>query len=137
MHQLRERRSALRFAAKRIRNQLREVFSGEWRKRDLLYSRASVLDGLKLARQRMRGIDLVVPISTDHHQVPQIRSSQEIVQQVERRGAEPLQVVEEQRERVLRPGEYADKSCEHQLETPLPVLGLKIRDGGLFSNDEF
>src|SRR6202022_1238599 len=46
MHQLREGRSALRFAAKRIRNQLREVFAGKRRKRDLLYPRTGVLDGL-------------------------------------------------------------------------------------------
>src|SRR5579863_5955969 len=85
----------------------------------------------------MRGIDLVVPISADYHQVPQIRSSQQILQQVERRGAEPLQVVEEQGERMLRPGEYADKPCEHQLEAPLRVLGLKLRDGGLLSDDKF
>src|SRR6266481_9568217 len=137
MHYLREGRSALRFAAKRIRNQLREVFAGERRKRDLLYPRTGVLDGLKLAHQRMHGIDLVVPISADQHQVLQIRSGQEILQQVERRRVEPLQVVEEQSERVLRPGEYGDKPPEHQLETPLRVLRLKIRDWWLFSNDEF
>src|SRR5258708_40313699 len=84
----------------------------------------------------MHGIDLVVPISTDQHQVLQIRASQEILQQVERRRVEPLQVVEEQRERVLRPSEYADKPPEHQLETPLGVLRLKIREWWLFSNDE-
>src|SRR5579864_2184850 len=101
MHQLRKGRSALRFAAKRIRNQLREVFAGERRKRDLLYRRTGVLDGLKLAPQRMHGIDFVVPICADQHQVLQIRPGQEILQQVERRQVEPLQVVEEQRERVL------------------------------------
>jgi len=43
--------------------------------------------------------------------VLQIRSGQQILQQVERRGVEPLQVVEEQRKRVLRPSEYADKTA--------------------------
>ena len=35
VHQLRERRCALRLAAKRVRNQLPEMLSGERRKRDL------------------------------------------------------------------------------------------------------
>src|ERR1700716_4204244 len=137
MHQLREGCSTLRFAAERIRNQLGEVFAGERRKRDLLYPRTRGLDGLKLAHQRMHGIDLIVPISADQHQVLQIRSGQEILQQVERRRIEPLEVVEKQRERVLGSSEYADKPPEHQFETPLRVLRLKIRDWYLFSNDEF
>ena len=137
MHQLRKGRSALRFAAKRVCNQLREVFAGERRKRDLLNRRTSVLDGLKLAHQRMHGINLVVPIGADQHKVLQIRSGQKILQQIERRRVEPLQVVEEQRERVLRPSEYADKPPEHHLETPLRVLRLKSRDWWLFSKDEF
>src|SRR4029077_2988157 len=128
MHQLRKGRSALRFAAKCIRNQLREVFAGERRKRDLLNPRTGVLDGLKLAYQRMHGIDLVVPISADQHQVLHIRSGQEILQQIERRRVEPLQVVEEQRERVFRLSEYADKPPEHHLEAPLRILRLQIRD---------
>src|SRR6267154_2585787 len=137
MHQLRERGGTLQFAAKRIRNQLLEVFAGKRSKRDLLYPCTGVLDSLKLAHQRMRGIDLVVSISADHHQVLQIRSGQEILQQVESRRVEPLQVVEEQSERVFRPSEYADKPPEHHLETPLCVLRFKIRDWWLFSEDEF
>src|SRR6266404_923001 len=137
MHQLRERGGTLQFAAKRIRNQLLEVFAGKRSKRDLLYPCTGVLDSLKLAHQRMRGIDLVVSISADQHQVLQIRSGQEILQQVESRRVEPLQVVEEQSERVFRPSEYADKPPEHHLETPLCVLRFKIRDWWLFSEDEF
>ena len=40
VHQLRQRGGALRFAAKRIRNQLSQVFTGEGRKDDLLHDRA-------------------------------------------------------------------------------------------------
>ena len=36
VHQLRERRGALRLAAKSVHDQLPEMLSGEWRKRDLL-----------------------------------------------------------------------------------------------------
>src|SRR5260370_32044816 len=72
VHHLRQRRGARRLAAKSVRNQLPEVFAGERRKRDRLYLRAGALDGFKLARQRMRGIHLVVPISADQQELLQI-----------------------------------------------------------------
>src|ERR1700730_15489467 len=117
MHKLREGRSALRFAAKRIRNQLREVFAGERRKRDLLYPRTGVLEDRKLASQRVHGIDLVVPRRAYQHQVLQIRSGQEIFQQVKRRRIKPLQVIKEQRKRVLGPSKDANKPPETHVET--------------------
>ena len=82
------------------------------------------------------GIDLVVAIGADQHEVLQIRPGQQILQEVERRRVEPLQVVEEQRQWMFRPGENADKPPKHQLETPLCVLWRKLRDGWLFSNDQ-
>ena len=70
----------------------------------------------------MGGIDFVVPIGADHQQVPHIRPGQQILEQVERRRIEPLQIVEEQGERMFRPGEDADEAPEHELKTPLRVL---------------
>src|SRR5260370_5149736 len=65
-----------------------------------------------------------------------IRTSQQIFEQIERCGIEPLQIVEEQGERMLRPREYTDKSTEHQPEPALLVLWRKFRDRWLFSYDE-
>src|ERR1700739_1743587 len=65
VQQLRQRLSAFRLAAKRICNQLRKVFACERRKLHLFDLSAGVLDGFKLARQRMRDIDLIAPISAD------------------------------------------------------------------------
>ena len=84
----------------------------------------------------MSGIDLVVPIGADQQQVPHIRLGQQILEQVERRRVEPLQIVEEQRQRMLRPREDADEAPEHQLETALRVLRRKLRDRRLFADDE-
>jgi hypothetical protein len=61
---------------------------------------------------------------------------QQILDQVQRCRVEPLQIVEEQRKRMFRPGEYADKPPEHQLETALRVLWRKIRHRWLFPDDE-
>ncbi len=93
------------------------MLSGERRKRDLRDLAAGGLDGVELPHQRMGGGDFVVAIGTDQHEVLQIRPGQQILQQIERRRVEPLQVVEEQRQRMLRPGEDADEPPKHQLET--------------------
>ena len=65
------------------------------------------------------GIDLIVPIGADQQQVLHVRLRQQILEQVERRRVEPLQIVEEQRQRMFRPREDADEAPEHQLETDL------------------
>ncbi len=59
----------------------------------------------------------------------------QVLDEVERRGIQPLQIVEEQRERVL-PREYAEEAPEHRLETALHVVRRQIRDRWLFSDHE-
>ena len=76
----------------------------------------------------MGGIDFVVAVGTDHHQVLHIRPGQQILEQVQRGRVEPLHIVEEQREWVLRPCEDADESPEYELEPALRVLWWQIRD---------
>ena len=58
----------------------------------------------------------------------QIRPGQQILQQVEGRSVEPLQIVEKQRQRMFRPGEYANEAPENEMETALRLLRLKLRD---------
>ena len=82
------------------------------------------------------GVDLVVAIGADQQQVPHVRLGQQILEQVERRRVEPLQIVEEQRQRMLRPGEHADEAAEHQLEPPLRLLRLELGDRRLLADDE-
>jgi len=53
----------------------------------------------------MSAIDLIVPVRTDQHQVLQIRLGQQILEQVERRRVQPLQIVKEQRQRMFLAGE--------------------------------
>ena len=43
----------------------------------------------------------------------------QVLEEVERRRIQPLQIVEEQRERVLRPREHAEEAPEHHLEAVL------------------
>src|SRR5262249_29074791 len=107
-YESRERCGVLRVATQGIGNQLAEMRAAERSKLDLAHRCAGISDGLELPCQRMRRIDLVVPIGTDQDEVLQIRPGQQILNEVERGGVEPLQIVEEQRKRMLRTGEYAD-----------------------------
>ena len=136
VHQLPQRRGARRLAAKRVRNQLIHMLTGEGRQPDLVYGRARVADRLELAHQRMGGSDLVVPVGADQHEVLQIRPGQHVLEQIERCGVEPLQVVEEERQRVLRPREDTDESPEHELEAPLRVLRRELGRRRLLADDE-
>ena len=78
----------------------------------------------------MGGIDLVVPICADQHQVLHIRTGSKILEQIERRRVEPLQIVEEQRQRMFRPREHSDKSPKDELESTLALCGGSSGTGG-------
>jgi len=83
----------------------------------------------------MGGIDFVVPVGTDQQQMLHIRPCQQILEQIERCRVEPLQIVEEQGERMFRPCEHADKSAEHQLKAALRLLRWELGDRWLFTYD--
>src|SRR5262245_11197725 len=121
---------------KRIRNQPFQVITRQGFKYDLLHCSSGLTDRFQFEHERMGRVDLVVPVGADQHQVPHIRLGQEILEEVEGCCVEPLQIVEEQGEGVLRSCEYADKSPEHQLEAALRVLRRKIGNRRLVSDDE-
>jgi hypothetical protein len=70
------------------------------------------------------------------HQVPHVRISNQVFEEFEGCGVQPLQIVEEQRKRVLRPSERAEESPEHQLEAVLRILRRQVWNGWLFPDDE-
>ena len=80
--------------------------------------------------------DFVVPVGADQQQVPHIRLGQQVLEQIERRRIEPLQIVEEQGQRMLRPGEHAEEAPEDQLEASLRVLRRQLGHRRLLADDE-
>src|SRR5262245_3458414 len=136
LHQLRERRAAFPLAAKRVCKQLLEMLPGERRKRNLPYLSAGTPDRVELAHQRMGNTDFVVAIGPDQHQMLWVRPRQQILQQVERRRVEPLQIVEKQGQWMLLPREYADKTAEHQLKAALSIPWWNFRNRRLVSDNE-
>jgi hypothetical protein len=136
MHQLRQRRRLLRLGTDGIHNQLFDVFAGERAKGDLLDSCPAPPDRFELAQQRMGAIDFVVAVGAYQHQVTDIRLSEQILEQVECCRIEPLQIVQEQGQRMFRAGEHADKAPEYQLEAALCLLRRKLGNGWLVAGDE-
>ena len=59
-----------------------------------------------------------------------------MLQQIERRRVEPLQIVEEQGQRMFRAGEDANKTLENELKPALRLPRLELRDRRLLADDE-
>ena len=66
-----------------------------------MHRRAGSADRIEFAQQRVRSVDLVIPVGANQQQVPDVRLRENIFEQIERGGIEPLQIVEEQDQRVL------------------------------------
>jgi hypothetical protein len=60
----------------------------------------------------------------------------QLLDEIERRRIQPLQIVEEQRERVLLAREHAKEAPEDHLKAILGVLRRHVRDRWLFSDNE-
>jgi hypothetical protein len=84
----------------------------------------------------VRRTDLVVAVGPDQQDVPHIRIGDQVLQQFESCRIQPLQVIEEQGERVLRPREHAEEPSEYHLEAVLRILRRKVLNRRLFPDDE-
>src|SRR5271168_1722416 len=60
-----------------------------------------------------------------------------MLDEIERRGVEPSQIIEEQRERMFLAREHAEEAPENHLEAVLRVLWRQIRNRRLHSDQEF
>ena len=127
VHQLRQRPRALRLAMQGVGDEPADIVESERRQHDLLDPCAGVADRLERPHKRVRGADLVVPVGPDQQQVPHLRMRDQVLEEVERRCIQPLQIVEEQRERVLLAREHAEEASENHLEAVLRVLRRQIR----------
>ena len=104
MDQPRQWIGVCRFAAKCIRHELIHAIAGEGLQADFLHPRSCVADDVEFSRQRMGGAYLMVTIGADQQQVSQVRPDQQILEQIQRGRVQPLQVIEEERQRMVRRG---------------------------------
>src|SRR4029078_4885116 len=126
---------ALQRAAQRVGQKLRQVVASQRREHDVLQLAASLANRVELTDQRMRGADLVIAIGSDEQKMLQVRAGQQILDQIQRGGIEPLQVVQEQGQRMLPPGEHPDQAPEDQLEASLCFLRRQLGHWRLLADD--
>src|SRR5271167_1650184 len=121
-------------AMQAICHEPRDIVEPKGCQHDLTDRRSGIANRLQRPQKRGRGADLVVSIGPDQKQVPHLRVRDQVLEEVERRCIKPLQIVEEQRERMLLPREYAEKAPEDHLEAVLRVLRRQVRDRQLSSD---
>ena len=74
----------------RVGDELSDVFELQRGKFDLADLRSGAADRRKLARERMRGVDLVVAVGADQDQIAHVRLGQDILDEVKRCSVQPL-----------------------------------------------
>src|ERR1700686_541275 len=84
----------------------------------------------------MRGTDLIVPVGPHQEEVSNVRVDDQMLEEVESRRIQPLQIIQEEREGMLRPSEHGEEPPEHRLEAGLCLLRGEVRNRWLFSDDE-
>ena len=122
VHHLRQRAARSWSPVERIRNQPAQIFAAEGAKENLLDERSGFADRLEFAHQWVGRRDFVVPIGADQQKMLHLRLGHQVFEEIERGRVEPLQVVQEQGERMLGPGEHAKEPSEDQFEAALRVL---------------
>jgi hypothetical protein len=68
--------------------------------------------------------------------VPHFRIANQALHQFNCCRVQPLQIIKEQRQRVLRPRERTEEAPEHQLEAILCILRRQVWNGRLFPDEE-
>src|ERR1700733_6117049 len=84
----------------------------------------------------MSRVNLIVPIGADQQQMVHVRLDQYILQEVQCRCVQPLQIIEKQCQWMLRARKYADESSKYLLEASLSVLRREIGNRWLFANNQ-
>ena len=92
---------------------------------------------LRDPQQRVRGADLIVPVGPNQQQMLHLRMCGQVLDEVERRCVQPLQIIKEQRERMFLAREHAEETSENHLEAVLRILWRQIGDRRLFPDHQF
>ena len=83
----------------------------------------------------MRAIHFVVAIRPDQQQMADIALCDQVDQESEGGGIDPLQIVQKKHQRVLRSRERADKPPQNQVDARLRVLRRKRGNGWRLADD--
>ncbi len=110
--------------------------ASQWRQTNFVNVYVGVMQGLECAAEWVIAIYLVVAISTDQQQMRGLCATEHIFEQIKGGRVEPLQVVKEQRQRMLGLSEHADKTLQDLKEPLLRLLRLQLRHGRRLADDQ-
>ena len=99
--------SSLPLPAQGIEDQSTEIFGSEGRQYNFLRLCSRIADRSKGPHQWVRGTDFVVAVGSNQQHVPHVRIGDQVLQQLQSCRIQPLQIVQEQRQRMLRLSEGA------------------------------
>ena len=137
VHQPRKRQHTIGPAVQSVGEHPAHIFEPERCQRDFVHSPAGLPDRSQPTDQWVRRRDLVVAICANQQQMTHIRLRAQVLEQVERGGVQPLEVVQEQRQRMLRSGKDSEQAPDDQMEAALRVLWRQLRDQRLWADEQF
>ncbi len=135
LHKAGERPHMIGRRMKRVRDELQQIVFGQRGQGDGTDNGAALPERGESFRQGMRA-HLFVAVGAYQQQMTHIARRQQVNQEIEGCRIEPLQVVEKQRQRMLRPGKNADEAPHDKVETPLRILRRQFHHGRLLAKDE-
>ena len=136
MHEPSQRLGTGRGALESIAGELPDIGEPEGDQNDLLHPRADLADRLQRPRQGMLGADLVVPVGPDQQQMPDLGIRRQMLDEIEGRRIQPLQIVQEERQRMLFAGEHAEEAREDHMKSTLSILRRQIGDRRLIADHQ-
>jgi hypothetical protein len=119
-----------------IRKQPRHILRVQGRQYDLAHPSAGATQSGQPLRQQMRGTDLVVTVGPDQQQVAHVRMRNQMLDQIKGCRVQPLQIIEEQGERVVRASKHTEETPKYHLEPSLLILWWKVRGRWRLTDDE-
>src|SRR5262245_38170945 len=115
---------------------MRQIVMLERTKHDVRHDRTTLTNHGERPLQWVYRVDFVVPVRTYEEQVLRFGLDQDVFQELERRGIEPLQIVEKQRQRMLGTCEHSDQPAQGRLEASLRFCRRDFRNSRRLSDDE-
>ena len=120
----------------RIRHELRHIVERQRGEHDVTHGGPGLADGLHGPHERVRRAHLVVAIGADEQEMLDVGVGHDVFEQLERRRVQPLEVVEEERERMFLAREHAEEGSEHEVEAALRFGRRKLRHRHLLAQHQ-
>lgn len=134
VHQFDQRRHLGGVGVQRVGHQPAEVVARQRRQHDIGHRQAALADIGQRQHQRVGAVHLVVAERADQQQMPHVRVAQQMLQQLQAAGVDPLQVVQEQHQGLVGPREHHQEAAEHRQEAHQRLVGRQFGQSRLLAD---